>query len=281
MKRIIIVFLSLVLLTCSQAQVIATVGGKKITLKFLRQELKKLPDDLRKNYESDLPGFLEQLIVKEALLTEALRFKIDTVTGVKERIKTDQTKRDNYIIDELFARVVFAGISVTDEEIAKFYKGNQSQMNNLTLDQMKPQIADYLMQQKRQSAVESYIANLVQTAKITRSDKWREAEEKKVNNPLTAALKNGLPTMVDFGSTTCLPCIQMKPIIEELQNELPAKANIIFINVNEQPVLTRQYKITLIPLQVFFDKSGTEIYRHIGFFPKDSIMLNLNKAGLE
>jgi thioredoxin 1 len=279
MKRIII-FASLVLLTCTQAQVIATVGAKKITLKYLRQELKKLPDDLRKNYENDLPGFLEELIVKEALLTEALRFKIDTVTAVKERIKTDKTKHDNIIIDELFTRVVFSGISVTEDETAKFYKDNQSQMNNLTLDQMKPQIADYLIQQKRQSAVESYIANLIQAAKLTRNEKWRQAEEKKVNNPITAAMKNGLPIMIDFGSTTCLPCIQMKPIIEELQKELPDKANILFINVNEQPVLTRQYKITLIPLQVFFDKSGAEIYRHIGFYPKDSIMVWLNKAGL-
>ena len=279
MKRI-IVFMSLIMLTCTQAQVIATVGGKKITLKYLQQELKKLPDDMRKNYENDLPGFLEQLIVKEALLTEALRFKIDTVGVVKERIKSDKTKRENIIVDELFTRVVFVGISVTNEEAMKFYKDNESQMNNLTFDQMKPQIADYIMQQKRQSAVESYIANLVKSAKITRNDIWRQAEEKKVNNPLTAALKNSLPTMVDFGSTTCMPCIQMKPIMEELQNELTGKANIIFINVNEQPVLTRQYKITLIPLQVFFDKSGTEIYRHIGFYPKDSIMVWLNKAGL-
>jgi thioredoxin 1 len=281
MKKIVPCFLSVILLTCTQAQVIATVGAKKITLKYLQHELTKLPDGLRKNYESDLPGFLEELIVKEALLTKALRFKIDTVTAVKERIKADKTKRDNYLIDELFSRVVFADISVADEEAMKFYKDNQSQMNNLTFDQMKPQIADYLIQQKRQSAVESYIANLVQAAKITRNEKWRQVEEKKVNNPITAALKNSLPTMVDFGSTTCLPCIQMKPIMEELRSELTGKANIIFINVNEQPVLTRQYKITLIPLQVFFDKSGTEIYRHIGFFPKDSIMLNLNKAGLE
>ena len=78
MKRIIIVLTTLVLLNCSQAQVIATLGNKKITLKYLQQELKKLPDDLRKNYENDLPGFLEELIVKEALLTEALRYRIDT-----------------------------------------------------------------------------------------------------------------------------------------------------------------------------------------------------------
>lgn len=272
--------MSLMMITCSQAQVIAEVNGTKISLKQLQRELKSLPDDMRRNYEQDLPGFLEELIVKQTLLSEALRLKVDTIAAVKARINTDKTKRDNVIIDELFSRVAFVGVSVTEDEIAKFYKDNRSQMNNLTLDQMKPQIADYLIQQKRQSAVESYVANLIKATKITRNDKWRQTEEKKVNNPITAAFRNGLPIMVDFGSTTCLPCIQMKPIIEELQKELPAQANIIFINVNEQPVLTRQYKITLIPLQVFFDKSGTEIYRHIGFYPKDSIMVWLNKAGL-
>jgi thioredoxin 1 len=273
-------FMSLMMITCSQAQVIAEVNGVKISLKQLQKELKGLPDDMRRNYEQDLPGFLEELIVKQTLLSEALRLKIDTIAAVKTRISTDKTKRDNVIIDELFSRVAFVGVSVTDDEIAKFYKDNQSQMNNLTLDQMKPQITDYLIQQKRQAAVDSYIANLLQTAKITRNEKWRQAEEKKVDNPITKALQTGLPTMVDFGSTTCLPCIQMKPIIEELQKELAAKANIIFINVTEQPVLTRQYKITLIPLQVFFDRSGKEIFRHIGFYPKDSVLTGLDKAGL-
>ena len=281
MKKVLIVLSLVTMLTCSQAQVIATVDGKKISLNYLKQELKKLPENVRKNYEGDLPGFLEELIVKEALAAEAMKLRIDTIGEVKVKIKADKTNRDNIIINELFTRVAISGVSVTEDEIAAFYNDNKAQMNNMTLDQMRPQIQEYLRQQKHQAAVEQYIADLVNRVKITRNEKWRQAEENKAVNPVRDALKNGQPTMVDFGSTTCMPCIQMKPIIEELQTELAGKANIVFINVNEYPVLSRQYKITLIPLQVFFDKAGSEIYRHIGFYPKDSINIWLNKAGLE
>lgn len=280
MEKIFIMIL-LLFVSCSKDQVIADVNGKKITLNHLKQELAKLPEDMRNNYERDLPGLLEQLIIKELLVTEAARLKLDTVGSVNAQIKNDWNKRDEILINQLFTSAVFDELTVTEDEIAIFYEENQSQMNNLTLDQMRPQIQEYLFQQKRQAAVETYITDLLKAAKINRNEKWLLAEEKKVSNPLTSALKNGNPTMVDFGSTTCLPCIQMKPIIEELQNELSDKANIIFINVNEQPALTRQYKIMLIPLQVFFDKSGNEIYRHIGFYPKDSLMIWLKKAGLE
>lgn len=276
MKGIIIGLCSVIVLSCARAEVIAEVNGKKISLDHLKQEMKKLPESVRKNFENDYQGFLDELITKEILLQEAGRQKIDTISAVKQ----DKEKRDGIVIEELLRHEVLPGVQVGEDEIMQFYKDNESQMQGSTYEQIKSQIYDFLLQQKQQDAIESYISMLLSNAKISRNKKWLKREEAKLKNPITEALKNNLPTMVDFGAGTCIPCIKMKPIIEELQKKCEDKANILFIDVNEEPVLTRKYKIMLIPTQIFYDTTGNEIYRHIGFFPKDSIMVFLNNGGM-
>jgi thioredoxin 1 len=280
MKKTMFCLLIMVFFSCSQAQVIAEVNGKKISLNYLKQELKKLPENVSKNFANDYPGFLEDLITKEVLLQEAKRMKIDTIVDVKERIKQDKNKKSDIFIEMLIKNEVLPKVQVNEEELQKFYNDNKGQMQGLSYEQMKPQIQSFFLQQKQQDAIGSYVNDLRNSAKISRNEKWLKQEESKVKNPINEALKNRLPSMVDFGAGTCMPCIQMKPIIEELQKELKDQANILLIDVNEQQILTRKYKIMLIPTQIFFDTTGNEIYRHVGFFPKDSILVNLKNAGL-
>lgn len=86
-------------------------------------------------------------------------------------------------------------------------------------------------------------------------------------------------TMVDLGAKTCIPCKLMAPILEELKEEYQGRAEIIFIDVWEQAnkEKARAFKIATIPTQVFFDKQGREVYRHIGFLDKDSITKKLEE----
>ena len=93
----------------------------------------------------------------------------------------------------------------------------------------------------------------------------------------TAALK--LPTMIDLGSKSCIPCKKMAPILEQLQAKYAGRAEIVFIDIRENRKAASQYKITLIPTQIFFDSLGAEIYRHIGFFSGDSIEAHLSALG--
>jgi thioredoxin 1 len=90
-----------------------------------------------------------------------------------------------------------------------------------------------------------------------------------------------LPKLIDLGSKSCIPCRKMAPILDSLREEYRGKADIIFIDVREDREAALKHKITLIPTQIFFDKSGLEIYRHIGFFPADSITVHLKELGVE
>lgn len=99
--------------------------------------------------------------------------------------------------------------------------------------------------------------------------------------PLEQALSSGLPTLAEFGWRTCIPCKEMKPILEELAVEYQGKLNVVIVEVYEHEDLTRAHQIMAIPTQIFFDNSGKEITRHIGFLPKEDIIAQLKKMGIE
>ena len=91
----------------------------------------------------------------------------------------------------------------------------------------------------------------------------------------------GLVTMIDLGAKKCIPCKMMAPILEELKREYKGKASILFVDVRENPEQARKYDIRAIPTQIFFDKTGKEVSRHVGFMDKKAIAGQLEKMGVE
>ena len=98
---------------------------------------------------------------------------------------------------------------------------------------------------------------------------------------LEDVLTNGKPTLAEFGWRTCIPCKQMKPILEELAAEYEDKLNVVIVEVYEQKDLTREHQIMAIPTQIFFDGSGKEIARHMGFWSKEEIIAQLKEMGID
>ncbi|MFC1893279.1 thioredoxin family protein [Chloroflexota bacterium] len=99
--------------------------------------------------------------------------------------------------------------------------------------------------------------------------------------PLEQALSSGLPTLAEFGRGICVPCKAMKPILEELATEYEGKLNVVIVEIDDHMDQTREYGIMAIPTQIFFDGSGQEITRHVGFYAKDEIIAQLKKMGIE
>ena len=91
----------------------------------------------------------------------------------------------------------------------------------------------------------------------------------------------GMVTMLDLGAKKCIPCKMMAPILEKLKREYKGKASIIFIDVWVHREEARKYGIRAIPTQIFFDKSGKEVFRHEGFMDKKSIVRELGKLGVK
>jgi hypothetical protein len=47
------------------------------------------------------------------------------------------------------------------------------------------------------------------------------------------------------------------------------------------PDAGKPYGIEVIPTQIFFDSSGKELFRHIGFFSKDDILAKWKELGVD
>jgi thioredoxin 1 len=100
----------------------------------------------------------------------------------------------------------------------------------------------------------------------------------------SAGIKNvpvkGKVTMVDLGAKRCIPCKMMAPILVRLEKRYAGKAAIIFLDVWEDPKPAEHFGIRGIPTQIFFDKAGKEVYRHVGFMSEDAIVAQLKSMGV-
>lgn len=83
-------------------------------------------------------------------------------------------------------------------------------------------------------------------------------------------------TMVDLGAKTCIPCKMMAPILEELKEDYKGRAEVIFIDVWEDRSKAKEFKVLVLPTQIFYNRNGEEVYRHIGFLDKESIREKLD-----
>ena len=98
----------------------------------------------------------------------------------------------------------------------------------------------------------------------------------------TAFAENALPrpntvTMIDLGAKSCVPCKMMAPILEKLEAEYRGKADVVFIDVWQNPDEGKKYGIRAIPTQIFYNKKGEEVGRHQGFLDEKSIRAALDE----
>jgi len=104
---------------------------------------------------------------------------------------------------------------------------------------------------------------------------------KKEPNQTTQDLEKGKPTLVDLGSSTCIPCREMVPVLAQVKNIYDGKVVVKFIDINEDPEETSKYDIKVIPTQIFLDKDGNQVFRHEGFFSKEEIVKVFKDMGVE
>lgn len=90
-----------------------------------------------------------------------------------------------------------------------------------------------------------------------------------------------LPKLVDLGAKKCVPCKLMAPILEDLGRDFKGKMDVVFIDVWENSNAGNQYKIRVIPTQIFFAPDGKELFRHEGFFSREDILAKWKELGYD
>jgi thioredoxin 1 len=92
-----------------------------------------------------------------------------------------------------------------------------------------------------------------------------------------AAPSQGKPALYEFGAGYCASCKEMAKIMAELKPQFAGQLEVRMVYADKEKDLFQQYKIMLIPTQVFLDAAGHEVGRHIGPLSKEEVINKLKE----
>ena len=82
--------------------------------------------------------------------------------------------------------------------------------------------------------------------------------------------------LVDFWATWCGPCKMIAPVLEELAGDYDGKADILKLDVDENPSTAAKFEVMSIPTLIVF-KDGEPVDKVVGFQPKENLAEVLDK----
>ncbi len=83
-------------------------------------------------------------------------------------------------------------------------------------------------------------------------------------------LKSDKLVMVDFWAEWCGPCRMVGPVVEQLGDEYPSVLTVTKLDVDNNPLMAREYKVMNIPTILFF-KGGKQVDKIVGAVPKSKL----------
>ncbi|MBP9146098.1 MAG: thioredoxin domain-containing protein [Thermoanaerobaculia bacterium] len=198
---------------------VAEVNGKPVTMAdletLLAPQLAKLEQDRQKLLEQGLDRLVEQKLME----TEAAARGIDVLALQQAEIQGK--------IGE-----------VTDAEVATWYQENQARIQGRPLEQIAPQIKQFLIQQRGQAAQEAFIQSLrakyktrilMDVARVQVAEAGSPAKGGPVGSPIT---------IIEFSDFQCPFCSRINPSIDQAKQVYGDKVRFVFrqfpLNIHPQ-----------------------------------------------
>jgi thioredoxin 1 len=88
-------------------------------------------------------------------------------------------------------------------------------------------------------------------------------------------LKSASPVLVDFWAEWCVPCHMVSPVVEEIGRDKGEALQVVKLNIDENPEVTRRFGVMSIPTLMLF-KDGAEAARLVGARGKDALLRELD-----
>lgn len=243
--------------------------GIEIRENFTDKIFGQVTPNIQKELEKSLFFLLEQEAIQELIMRDAKTLGL-SMDGPDEEI------------GRVYIDRITKSVTTTQGEVRAFYDNNKEMVGGMPFDQVKGSIEQFLLQQKKQEFLDAHINALGEKAIIRLNRDWvKKQAQLALNNPVDQARMTGKPTLAEFGASGCIPCDMMQPILENLRKKYPGKLSVIFIHVKENQMLAARFGIRAIPVQVFYDGKGKEVFRHQGFYAEAEVLKQLKKMGVE
>lgn len=157
--------------------------------------------------------------------------------------------------------------------IGGIYVVKNTSLSNKDIQSQQDEITTQAAENSEQTNIEN---NSDSSNSSGQTSSTQASEQTSTVNQNSQQAKNSLPKLVDLGSTTCIPCKEMAPILDELKKEYKGKVDVEVVDVYEDQEKAMKYNekhpIRVIPTQILFDSNGKEVWSHEGSLPKEDLV---------
>jgi predicted DsbA family dithiol-disulfide isomerase len=158
---------------------------------------------------------------RHQVLQSALEAEIRNRLVAAEAAEAGQTPQE-YLAAELESKLA----PVTDEDVQAFYAENQARIGNRPIEQVGPQIRQYLEQQNRAQAEQVFfdaLAEKHEVAFLLEPPRTQVAAEGPSHGPVDAPV-----TIVEFSDFECPFCSRVLPALEQVKANYGDKVRLVF-----------------------------------------------------
>jgi len=254
--------------------VLLKTGSVQVTDKDLQAEVDKVPEPLRDQVGKNLPFLLEQLATGKLLLEAARKDAAGRKIDLAGKLDLEVLRG--------FFEPVESRVKVSRAELQEFHRRNAELCGDVPFEKMEKELEQYVLQQKKEAAVNAVVRDLGRQITITVSAAWLKAQLPLCrDNPVDKARSGGKPALVDFGGAGCCGPDKMQPVIEAVADKFKDRLTVLYLEAKAEPVLAARYGINSIPAQLLFDKDGKEVFRHNGLMSEAEILEQVKAVGIK
>jgi thioredoxin 1 len=248
--------------------------GVEIRREEIEKAIASQPARLKAMLEKNAFYVLEQEAVGKLLINHAR--KVIAADG-----QSTDAMSDEQIVSS-FVQKLTQDITATEKEQLAFYTSNPQFFTGASFERAKPQIAQYLAQEKKQDYMDDYIRALGQKVPIEVSESWTKSQAVLArDNPLDKARESGKPTLAVFSAVSACCPDTMGPILATVSRQFGSRLNTVSVSLNTDQILAARYRVRGNPFLIFCYADGKEAYRHQGAMSQNEVIAQLSEMGLK
>jgi protein-disulfide isomerase len=194
----------------STPDTMASIGDQAITMQDVRDRIGPALERLDVQYQR----------ARSQMLDSALH------SVLSERVLALASKKEGKSVDEMLAAEV-GSLEPTDVEVSTWYQENQLRLGGRSIDQLRPQILDFLRKQKRREAAEKLQDRLTNDLKVTVNFELYRPTFDNTGAP-TLGNKDAAVTLVEFSDFQCPFCKGFAPTLHQVAKEFGDKVLVVY-----------------------------------------------------